>query len=144
MKLKLDNESIAQDFFEDSLLLGIVAPISSYTFCWEINLALGFCFRIKHEMEIQLTKKGRDYFFSMYEYKVPNVQLAHYLYKNQHDGEYLLPEVKHFDYLWLIKGDRPGNDVIDALIKSLRNLNGIQLVTEVTTDKIKHKQHLIF
>jgi hypothetical protein len=27
MKLKIDNESLAQEFFEDSLLLGIVAPI---------------------------------------------------------------------------------------------------------------------
>ncbi|HMO62427.1 MAG TPA: IPExxxVDY family protein [Ferruginibacter sp.] len=144
MRLILDNETMAQEFFEDCLLLGIVAPIHKHTFCWEINQALGFCFRIKHEMEIQLSKKGRDYFFSMYEYKVPNVQLAHYLYKNQHDGEYLLPEVKHFDYLWLIKGDRPGTEVIDALIKSLKKLDGVQLVTEVKTDKIKNKQHLVF
>ncbi len=30
MKLKIDNETLAQEFFEDALLLGIVAPVKDY------------------------------------------------------------------------------------------------------------------
>ena len=62
-------------------------------------------FRINHEMEIQLKKKKRDYFFSVFEYREPTGSLSHYLYNNQFDGEYLLPEFKHLDFLWLMKGD---------------------------------------
>ena len=31
--------------------------------------------------------------------------IKHYLYNNEDDGEYLLPEFKHLDFLWLIKDD---------------------------------------
>ena len=63
MKLKIDNEEIARDFFEHSLLLGIVAPIKDYQFSWRLNQLLGLDFRVNNEIEIQLNKKQRKYFF---------------------------------------------------------------------------------
>ena len=143
-KLKIDNEALAEEFFEDSLLLGIVAPFKDYQFSWLLNRSLGFNFRINNDIEIQLTKKQRKYFFSIYEYAIPNINLAHYLYNNQHDGEYLLPEFKHLDFLWLIKGDPVAAEDLNVLLLSIRALPGVQLVTEMTSEKIKHKQHLIF
>lgn len=144
MKLKIDNESIAQEFFEDSVLLGIVAPVKDYQLCWQLNQLLGFDFRINNDFEIQLTKKQRKYFFSIYEYTVPSTTLTHYLYNNQFDGEYLLPEFKHLDFLWLIKGEGINTEEQKALIQSIKSLPGVQLVNEMTNEKIKNKQHLIF
>lgn len=144
MKLKIDNETLAQEFFEDSLLLGIVAPIKDYQFCWQLNQMLGFDFRINNDFEIQLTKKQRKYFFSVYEFAVPSTCLVHYLYNNQFDGEYLLPEFKHLDFLWLLKGEAVTNEELKALMQSIKSLPGVQLVNEMTNEKIKHKQHLIF
>ncbi len=144
MKLKIDNEELAQEFFEDSLLMGIVAPIKDYQFSWQLNQLLGLNFRVNNEIEIQLKKKQRTYFFSIYEYAVPSITLSHYLYNNQHDGEYLLPEFKHLDFLWLIKGDQMEEADLKILMQSIRTLPGVQLVTEMTNEKIKHKQHLIF
>ena len=144
LKLKIDNESLAEEFFEDSLLLGIVAPIKDYQFSWQLNQLLGLSFRVNNDIEIQLTKKQRKYFFSIYEYALPAISLTHYLYNNQHDGEYLLPEFKPLDFLWLIKGDPIIPEDLKILIDSIRTLPGVQLVTEMTSEKIKHKQHLIF
>lgn len=144
MKLKIDNEIIAQEFFEDSILLGIVAPVKDYQLCWQLNQILGFDFRINNGFEIQLTKKERKYFFSIYEYLVPSTSLTHYLYNNQFDGEYLLPEFKHLDFLWLMKGEYVDEDALKAIIYSIKTLPGVQLVNEMTNEKIKHKQHLIF
>ena len=144
MKLKIDNEIIAQEFFEDSILLGIVAPVKDYQLCWQLNQILGFDFRINNGFEIQLTKKERKYFFSIYEYLVPSTSLTHYLYNNQFDGEYLLPEFKHLDFLWLMKGEYVDKDALKAIIYSIKILPGVQLVNEMTNEKIKHKQHLIF
>jgi hypothetical protein len=101
-------------------------------------------FRINHEIEIQLEKKKRKYFFSIYEYNEPNGSRTHYLYNNQFDGEYLLPEFKHLDFLWLLKGDITNNEELLQLQKSVRAIAGVQLVMELTADKIKHKAHLIF
>ncbi len=144
MKLKIDNETLAQEFFEDAALLGIVAPIKDYQFCWQLNQILGVNFRVNNDYEIQLTKKQRKYFFSIYEYAVPSTCLVHYLYNNQFDGEYLLPEFKHLDFLWLIKGDILPAEELKALMQSIRSLPGVQLVNEMTNEKIKNKQHLIF
>ena len=144
MKLKIDNETLAQEFFEDSVLLGIVAPAKDYQFSWQLNQLLGFRFRVNNDIEIQLTKKQRKYFFSIYEYAVPASSLVHYLYNNQFDGEYLLPEFRHLDFLWLIKGDLFPEEELKGLMQAIKTLPGVQLVNEMTNEKIKNKQHLIF
>lgn len=144
MKLKLNLDELANDFFDDALLLGIVAPIKDYQLCWQLNQQLRFNFRLNNEIEIQLSKKGRQYFFAVYEYKEPNGSNCHYLYNNQFDGEYLLPEFKHLDYLWMIKGDEQTRVALPEFSNLLRSINGVQLVTEVTADKIRNKAHLIF
>ena len=69
MKLRIDNDALLEEFFKDSRLLGIVAPIKHYQFCWHINHTLRFDFRINNSIEIQLNKKQRNYFFSVYEYE---------------------------------------------------------------------------
>lgn len=144
MKLKIDNETIAQEFFEDTVLLGIVAPIKDYQFSWQLNQVLGFDFRLNNDFEIQLTKKERKYFFSIYEFAIPSTSVTHYLYNNQCDGEYLLPEFKHLDFVWLIKGEFISVDELKALMQSIRSLPAVQLVNEMTNEKIRNKQHLIF
>jgi len=144
MKLKLNLDELANDFFDDAMLLGIVAPIKDYQLCWQLNQQLRFNFRLNNEIEIQLSKKGRQYFFAVYEYKEPNGSNCHYLYNNQFDGEYLLPEFKHLDYLWMIKGDEQARVALPEFSNLLRSISGVQLVTEVTADKIRNKAHLIF
>ena len=144
MKLKIDNETLAEEFFEDTRLMGIVAPVNDYAFIWHINENLGFKFRINNSLEIQLKKKDRNYFFSIYEYQVGGCCLVHYLYNNQYDGEYLLPEFKHLDFLWLAKGEAMEDDEVKGLQQSLKLLPSVQLVTEMTNEKIRNKQHLIF
>ena len=143
MKLKIDNESIAEEFFENSFLMGIVAPVKDYMFSWQVNNKLGFKFRINNSLEIQLRKKNRNYFFSVYEYPEPGGSTVHYLYNNQNDGEYLLPEFKQLDFLWLIKGEELNKEELKKLLLSVKLIPGVLLVNEMTNEKIKNKQHLI-
>jgi hypothetical protein len=144
MKLKLDIENLSEGFFEDARLLGIVTSVKNYQFCWQLNKFLQFNFRINNDIEIQLTKKQRQYFFGVYEYCEPNSTLVHYLYNNQFDGEYLLPEFRHLDFLWLLKGDFVNDESLNELIRLIKTVNCVQLVTELTNEKIKHKTHLVF
>jgi hypothetical protein len=144
MKLKIDNELLAEEFFEGAHLLGIVAPIKDYQFTWHINQVMGYQFRINNSLEIQLKKKNRNYFFSIYDYTIPGTSLTHYLYHNHHDGEYLLPEFKHLDFLWLIKGEEVSKEEISDLQNTIKSIPAVQLVNEMTNEKIKNKQHLIF
>jgi hypothetical protein len=144
MKLTLDNKDLTDGFFEETRLIGIMAPVKDYLFCWQVNSLLGVDFRINNELEIQLRRKDRNYFFAVYEYSQPATCLMHYLYNNQNDGEYLLPELKHLDFLWLLKDDFVSDDYVNDLVYSLKTLSGVQLVVELTNEKIKHKEHLVF
>ena len=144
MKLKLNIDDLTGEFFEDTRLLGVVAPIKDYQFCWQLNNRLRFDFRINNDIEIQLTKKQRRYFFGVYQYDEANNSLQHFLYNNQFDGEYLLPEFKHLDFLWLLKGDLVTDEKLKDLISSVKAITGVQLVMELVHDKIKNKGHLIF
>ena len=92
MKLRIDNEAMFEDFFENTRLLGIVASMEQYRFCWHLNQILNFDFRINNAIEIHLNKKERNYFFSIYQYGQQAGTINHYLYNNEDDGEYLLPE----------------------------------------------------
>ncbi len=143
-KLILNTKELTDDFFGDTHLLGIMSPVKDYQFCWHLNSSMGLDFRINNDIEIQLTKKKRNYFFAVYEYCEPAGSLIHYIYNNQFDGEYLLPEFRHLDFLWLMKGDEVTNESLQQMISDLRTINGIQLVLELTNEKIKNKEHLVF
>ena len=143
-KLILDTQDITDGFFEDTRLLGIMAPMKDYQFCWQLNNMLDVDFRVNNDIEIQLKKKNRNYFFSLYEYREPSNSLEHYIYNNQFDGEYLLPEFKHLDFLWLMKGDIVTDDMLKQQTDNIRSINGVQLVVELTNEKIKNKEHLVF
>ncbi len=144
MKLVLDNKNLTEDFFEDTKLLGIMAPIKDYQFCWHLNNMMGLDFRINNDIEIQLNKKKRNYFFAVYEFCEPIGSLSHYVYNNRFDGEYLLPEFKHLDFLWLMKGDIVTEASLQQTINNIKAINGVQLVVELTNEKIRNKEHLVF
>lgn len=144
MKLILDTRDMMDGFFEETKLLGIMAPMKDYLLCWQLNHLLGIDFRINNELEIQLNKRGRNYFFAVYEYAESSTCLKHYLYNNHHDGEYLLPEFKHLDFLWLLKDDFVSDEALQHLVQSIRCVNGVQLVVELTNEKIKNREHLVF
>lgn len=74
MKLKLDFEELADDFFSDTRLVGIVAALKDYQFCCHLNQLLRFDLRNNNEIEIQLNKKKRDYFFSVFEFREKTIR----------------------------------------------------------------------
>jgi hypothetical protein len=142
--LKLDMENLEGDFFDGSRLLGIVAPLKGFRFCWLLNRQMRLDFRITNQIEIPMMRKKRQYFFTVYECPEQNKTLVHYLYSNQNDGEFLLPEFRHLDFFWLLKGDCVADEYLSSLADSIRSISGVQLVTELTHTKIKHREHLIF
>jgi len=144
MKLRLDVDELNDDFFEDTRLLGITATMKNYQFCMQLNNMLGYDFRLNPEIEIHLKKKNRSYYFSIYQYKEPTNSLVHYLYQNQFDGEYLLPEFKHMDFLWLMKYEYVDDEKCNWMRQTIRNLNGVQMIVELTNEQIKNKGNMVF
>ncbi len=142
-KLKLDINGIEDGFFTGTRLLGIMCQLKNYRFCWQVNAQLSFDFRLNADIEVQLKKKNRNYFFQVYQFCETDCETEHYIYHNQFEGEYLLPEFKHFDFLWLIKADIIPEEKFINLQESIKKINSVQLVTELMQEKIKNKGNLI-
>jgi hypothetical protein len=95
------------------------------------------------EYEIPLKKKERTYYFSVYESHKPSHPLRHLLYHNHYDGEYLLPEFKHMDFLWLIRGDMSTDDVVGTIRQQVKSIPEVQLVAELPFEQLKNWSNLI-
>lgn len=142
-KLVLDTTALTELFFDEACLLGIMAPIRDYQFVWHLNAHLGMDFRI-NDLEIALIRKKRQYYFKVYEFRRPESMLEHYLYVNQFDGEYLLPEFKHLDYLWLMKGDEIDPTWLEETMQAIRGSHAVQLVAKLSIEQVKNRENLLF
>jgi hypothetical protein len=142
-KLVVDNSQIANEFFEDARLIGIQCPLEPHRFVWLINRSLGMNFQYWQESEIHIRSMKREYEFSIYQCREYHIELFHILYVNQDEGKHLLPELKHIDYLWLLKGTQPDADFLPTLMTGLRQIEEVLLVMELTNEKIKNKEHLV-
>lgn len=142
-KLTIDNSLLANEFFEDARLLGIQCPAETTRFVWMVNRIFGYRFQYQQDGEIKLSAQKRNYEFPVYYCKEPNMELVHLLYVNGDDGKHLLPELRHIDYLWLLKGELADESFLVSLMQELRRMDQVQLVMELTNEKIKNKEHLV-
>jgi hypothetical protein len=143
MKLKLDDDQISDNFFDHTRILGIASTLKNYQLCFQIEKQLQVDFRTSQDLQIPLEKNKRTYSFTVYEFLEPAIATEHFLYTNKNDGEALLPELQHLDFIWLLKGVFFNNDeVFKDLQQNLRTIQGIQLVTEVAHEKIKSRDNL--
>lgn len=63
-KLVLNNKELTEEFFSDTRLLGVMAPIKDYQFCWHLNNNIGLDFRINNDIEIKLLKRNGGIFLA--------------------------------------------------------------------------------
>ncbi|TAM99374.1 MAG: IPExxxVDY family protein [Chitinophagaceae bacterium] len=142
-KLHLAPLKNTDSFFHNSTLIGIISRMKPYKLCWEINRILNFNFIMNHELEITLLKKEKKCFFPVYEYAESLRFTTHYLYNNHYKGEFLLPELKHTDFLWMIKGDYYNEEEVKYLMDAIKKIPAIQLATILDVEDLKNKDNLI-
>ena len=144
MKLKLTNDDLADEFFQNVNLIGIVSTLKGYKFCWTLNHYLSIDFRLHPDVEVQLEKHRLFYYFNIYSYIDLDNNIQHMLYENESKGEFLVPEFKNLDYIWLLRFE---DDSIqyekEALLDRLRQLDIIQMASFISLDNIKSKENLI-
>ena len=142
MKLRLDDNRMSDNFFEDTRILGIACTLKNYHFCWHVDRLLQIGFQTSVDLQIPMEKNRRSYSFTVYEY-IPQIeQKEHFLYSNKHEGEFLLPELQHFDFIWLIRDPFHDESSFSRIQLMIKEIPGVQLVAEVAHDKIKSKDNL--
>jgi len=142
-KLVLDTTAMAEEFFSDTALTGIVCALPAYRFMWLLNERLDMNFMRNPDMDVMIqSSKGKEHYFSVYQYCTPLNGCQHLMYQLKSDKETLLPEVKQLDYLWLIQSATAEEDA-RAIIHHMRDIGEIQLAQLLSLDKLKNQNNLL-
>lgn len=127
---------------EDIHLWGINSNLEDYRLCWFINDTLQWKMRRIEDINFYNPKIKVVQSFSAYKYENEIDFYDAELIQNKRAGNYLLPEMKNFDYVFLLKGELEYFDIA-AFEYQLSQISGIQLVYKVDLDKIKSRRNLL-
>ncbi len=142
IKLSIDNDQIAEEYFSDAQLFGIQCSLEPSSFIWLINKKFLYQFRYQNDAEIVVNKRQRRFSYPVFQCQETAIQLTHIIYTNKHDGEYLLPELRHFDYIWLMKGEL-NQALAEQIMAVLKSIPEIQIAALLAADKIRNKTQLV-
>lgn len=125
----------------DFLLYGIVSIEKSHRLVWYINHIYPYQFLRMDDYGLDLN--GKSLSFSRYLFTDEENHLTYCLLANKDDNNYLIPELKNFDYLVTVKGALDFFDE-EGFKNALNELSAIQLAYVLEADKLKSKENLLF
>lgn len=138
------NRLIASVDFDFSLL-AISSLLKEYKLAWILN----------QQLHVHLIKQPDEVFQFLGNEKLC---ISNYLYQTEHSRirlifnhsreslltrQYLVPELKQFDYLLKIEGFEDSL-VIREVREKIKKINGVQMVNLVELDQLKSRDNLIF
>ncbi|MCL6523478.1 MAG: IPExxxVDY family protein [Thermoflavifilum sp.] len=142
--LRIDERELVNQFFESTHIIGLISDLPDYQLCWHLNRELDMDFRVNDELEIQWqTSHRRIYYFTVFEYVDMRSSNVHYLYNNHKQGIVLLPEIKHINYIWLIKGPYFTANECNEWLQLLHRLPYIRMAIKFLPEDLKNRQNLI-
>ncbi len=141
--MTLDTSAMQEDFFTDTAMIGIGTAQQGYRFCWLLNRHFDINFLRDVEQNICVQKKDTSkHYFPIYQYDLPNSSHKYLLYKLKTGNEFLLPETRQLDYLWLIQTATPDEDA-RQIAAGLRNIPEVQLAQILDADQLKNINNLL-
>ncbi len=131
------------DYDFDFILIGISSAEKDYRLCHFINKALGFDLQKSKDIEIIVTKKRKQSFFTSYEWMDEDGRREIRLLINSSGNEFLVPEMKQMDYLLFLKGPITDTEQ-QKIISILLQIPGIQVAMPVDVLSLRSKKNLVF
>ncbi len=122
-------------------MFGVVSSEKPHRFAWLLNNALHL--NLKRQDDIPFVgKESQESNFPRFDYHDELNRLQYYLLGNKDESQCILPELKHVDYILLIKGAieyfKP-----KKLITAGKKIESVQLITEINQQLLKSKHNLI-
>ncbi|MEQ8239722.1 MAG: IPExxxVDY family protein [Cyclobacteriaceae bacterium] len=143
--MKAKHTKLKSDYHFDFDLLGLVAPMREYKVGWLLNTMDEFDLSKEDDIKIEL---ANDFILRISNLREETDFRKVYLLKNRLDtgfsfNQYLLPELKEFDFLLKVKHEVRDNWVDDLLLK-MKDIELLRFVTKIELEKIKNKENLLF
>jgi len=164
----LAKHTLEIEYDYDFVLIGISSHEKDYRFCWALNNKLNIELVKQESLEIKGKKQTTPSYFSFFtfddadqftEYSVlanfsESKSLAsteNTLFETagkakdggQSENEFLIPEHKQMNYLFVIRGEME-NEEVEELIKTLKEIDIVLTAVRIDVKSLKSKQNLIF
>lgn len=134
-----------EDYF-DFDLIGIVSTIKEYKLVWHINQVTHFELEKRKDIQIDFSNNVQIV-VSNFSYKTQHLQVEmlknRLIQANSRVFQYLLEEIKQFDYLIKYKDESEQTDIKDVL-SLLKSVNEIEYAAILEPALIKSRDNLIF
>lgn len=134
---------INNDFDYDFLMWGLSSSYPDYKLCWKLNQIFKWKLTRIKDIELFQNVDSEPLLFSHFEYPIPEDHYTIELIKQKNSGIPFLSELKNFDFLLIVRGERDFFNA-DEMTIYLNKIPGIQNAIAINIEKIKAKQHLIF
>lgn len=128
----------------DFILIAITSSLKDYRLCYFINkyTGLNLCKIEDHEVWLSATEGQRC--FSRYAAFSAASETEFYLVANKgDDGGILIPEMRHSDYFFLVRNFIDDED-LEALQDNINAIPDVVVASEISPQKLKSKENLIF
>src|SRR5690606_11155494 len=128
----------------DFVLVAITSSLKDYRLCYFINKVTGLRLRKVEEHEIWMPPPTGKVYFSCYADFSMTSDTEYYVLANKAaDGGFLIPEMRHSDYFFLIRNFREDEDLI-TLQNQIVGIPDVVVASEISPQKLKSKENLIF
>jgi len=94
------------------------------------------------DLEITHKKKNKTATYSWFRYEDELDKLFVYLLSNKYSGEYLIPEIKQADFLFMVQGEL-SEKAKNELFSALKEIQAVQMVFEINYSQLKSKENLV-
>lgn len=138
-KMILNNALLEEEFFEEVALTGIVCPMRSHRFIWEVNKGFDISFHREHELQIEINED----IFPVYVFDDHLKQTEHFIFTNRGHQTFLIPEAKNIDFIWMIKSSSFLHEEKEHVLTGLSQLSSIQYIAEMDASSLQSRSYLI-
>lgn len=134
------------DFDYDFLLFGLISPVKDYHLAWHLNKSLNLRLRREPDLQFEFLDKSKIYICNfIFEKEYSSFRLLKNKACEFHNTSkpYIVPELKEYDYLLVIKDETDETGSEDVL-EFLREVPVVQYVKEIDLINLRSKENLIF
>jgi hypothetical protein len=135
---------VAYEF--DFNLYGLISSVKGYKLAWQINQLTGVHLVKQDDLVLEFISSDKlfisNYLFTTEHSMIRLVRNRAYT-DNPDNQVFLIPELKRFDYLLMLKGTI-GDYSENQLINKLKTVGDIQFISQLNISRIKSRDNLIF
>ena len=128
----------------DFVLVAITSSLKDYRLCYFINKFTGLELTKTDDHEIWLSPAEGQKYFSRYAAVSDDVETEYFLLANRSpEGGTLIPEMKHSDYFFVIRNFIDEED-LETLLAAVSEIPEVVVASEISPQKLKSKENLVF